>query len=117
MVEVRERHLPWLIRILFRLVTSGLDKEQEALAEIGAPKIDAFIRWDPALAATYKSKYVRAVADYLAAGYGADDTRIHEVEYEIAYLRRKEPIRARLAERDLEDLFVDIGKEEAGGGE
>jgi len=107
---VSDRRLPWLLRTLFQLVVDGLEQELQALEELDAPRIDAFIRWDPVLASTHRSKYVRAVADYLAGGYSSDDSRIFASEYEIAYLRNRVSLRGRITRQNLEELFLDIGE-------
>ena len=111
---VSERRLPWLLRILFELALDGVNQEREALKEIGAPQIDAFIKYDPILALTYRAKKVRSTARYLQHGYSEDRYKQdpYSSEYEIAYLRHRMPIRTRLEKRDLEKMFLDIGKKE-----
>ena len=109
-----EKRLPWLLRILFQLALDGVNQEQSALQEIGAPRIDAFIQYDKVLALTFNAKKVRSVARYLQHGY--DEKRLEQdtytAEYEFAYLRNRMPIRARLEKRKLDEMFIDL----SGGG-
>lgn len=109
---VSEKRLPWLLRILFELALDGVNQERQALQEIGAPQIDAFIKYDPILALTYRAKRVRATARYLQHGYDKkkDEKDPYAAEYELAYLRHRLPIRARLEKRNLDEMFIDIGK-------
>ena len=111
---ITEKRLPWLLRILFELALDGVNQERQALKEIGAPQIDAFIQYDPVLALTYRAKRVRATARYLKHGYSKEryEQDPYAAEYEFAYLRKRMPIRARLEKRDLEKMFLDIGKRE-----
>jgi len=112
---VSERRLPWLLRLVFRLALDGVDQEREALRNLGAPDIDAFIEFDEVLALTYAEKKVERTARYLM-GEKVDPMG---VEYEFAYLRRRIPIRSRLEKRSMEQLFMDISGGEGGeaGGE
>ena len=108
---VSEKRLPWLLRILFKLALDGVDQERQALKNINAPDIDAFIEYDPILALTYRAKRVRATARYLKLGYSSERYKQdpYAAEYEFAYLRRRMPIRARLDRKKIDEYFHDLG--------
>ena len=110
---VSDKRLPWLLRLVFKLALDGVDQERQALKDINAPQIDAFLEYDSFLALTYRAKKVRTIGEYLAGGY-ANRVKVggdpYAVEYEFTYLRKRTPIRARLEKRSIDKLFVDLGE-------
>ena len=104
---LQTQHIPWLTRILVHALLDSLAEEREALKDIGAPAIDAFIQWDPVMTYTYADKKVELIADYLL-GKRVDP---HSTEYEFAYLRNREPLRVRVSRLDMNDLVINADRE------
>ena len=99
---LQTQNLPWLTRVLVHAIFDSLAEEKQALREINAPAIDTYVEWDSILAFTYARKKVRLIAKYLAGG----SVEPNSVEYEIAYLRNREPLRVRVSKLDTNELMI-----------
>ncbi len=104
---IQNNTLPYLTRLLVDLALDGLEQEQEALQEIKAPKLDAFITETTSLRLVLRGKSVRAIAKHLKR----ETDNPYATEYELAYLNSIRTLRARIVKRDIEKLFLNIGEQ------
>ncbi len=105
---LQTQNLPWLTRVLVHAIFDSLSEERKALQEMNAPAIDSFINWDGILAFTYARKKVRLIAKFLQG----EKVEPNAVEYEIAYLRNREPLRVRVSRLSLADLIIKASERE-----
>ena len=103
---ISDARLPWLLRLLFNLALDGLEQEINAIRESDIPTVDAFIGYDPIISFIYIEKKIESIAEYLLTG----DADVYKSEYEIAYLKNRLALRARLKKRDPSELIYDINK-------
>ena len=104
---LQTQNLPWLTRVLVHAIFDSLAEEREALRQIGAPSIDAFVDWDSILVWTYVDKKVEALSRHLKG----EKVNPNSVEYEIAYLRNREPLRVRVSRLNMNDLVINADRE------
>ena len=98
---VRASEFPYITRLLLQLIMEGLNQELEALRDSGIPLIDAFIDGDdPEFRRIVEYKRRESVANYFLKGYTGQEglSDVLRPSYELAYVRRKSRLRARIGE-------------------
>ena len=99
---------PWMTKICVNGLLDAVGEDKNSLKEMGIPTIDAHIRWDGILLWTYTDKKVESIADYLMGR----NVNPLSPEYEIAYLRNREPLRVRVAKFSMKDMVIKAEGEE-----